>query len=383
MRTLITGGQNLTPDVVLDHHTLIIEGDKITALEPAKITPSSEDDVIDASDLWVTPGLIDLHIHGSGGFSTMQATPETFLGMSKFLAKHGVTTFLPTTISADHNSILNVLNAVSNLPSSTGGANIPGVHIEGPFLNPKNLGAQPPETIRPPDLTELNNWIETGQARLITIAPELEGAEAFITTAVESGVEISLGHTSASYDAFIKAIDLGARQSTHTFNSMRGLHHRKPGPIGAVLSDERLFAQVIVDGVHLHPAVVDLLIKAKGIERTILISDAISAAGLPDGEYELGGHRVTVSEEVARIQAGNLAGSTLTMDQALRNVMKYAKVSLPIAVRLATSVPAEAMGWESKGKLVPGADADLTFFNSDLKVIRTIVAGATVYEQNS
>lgn len=383
MRTMIVGGKIVTPNEILENHTLVLEGGKIVSIDSANEAHSSGDEVVDASGLWVAPGLIDLHIHGSGGFSTTEATPEALEGMSTFLARHGVTTFLPTTVSTDQASILKVLKACGEMPESSKGARAHGVHIEGPFLNPKNLGAQPPETIRPPNIEELESWVETGQVKLITLAPEIEGAGEFIPAALVNGIEISLGHTSASYDEFIHAIDLGARQSTHTFNSMAGLHHREPGPIGAILNDDRLYAQIIVDGVHLHPAVVKFLVKAKGIERTILISDAISAAGQSDGEYELGGHIVTVSDGVARIRAGNLAGSTLTLDQALRNVMDYAELSFPEALPMSTSVPAEAMGWESKGKLVPGADADVILLNANLQIERTFVAGQMVYERSS
>ena len=218
--------------------------------------------------------------------------------------------------------------------------------------------------------------------RLITIAPEIEGALTFIKRAVGDGVHIALGHTSASYDRFTTAIDAGASQSTHTFNSMIAFHHRKPGPIGAILTDERIYAQVIADGVHLHPAVVDLTIKAKGVDRVILITDAISAAGLDDGEYELGGHLVNVEGGVARIQAGNLAGSTLTLDQALRNVIAFTDLEFTEVLPMATAVPAEAMGWIDKGILKPGADADIVIFDGDFEVERTFVSGELVYHRD-
>ena len=380
MRTIIRGGTIVTPHERLADHTLILEGDKITAIDAGEIRPGTDDRLVDAHGCWVTPGLIDLHIHGSGGFGTMQASTESLHGMSRFLAQHGTTSLLPTTVSTDRQSILDVLNAVSKLPQPSGGAHIPGVHIEGPFLNPENTGAQPPEGIRAPDLNELRGWIKSGQAKLITIAPELEGTSDLIQEALEGGIEIALGHTSASYEIFSAAIDMGARQATHTFNSMLGLHHRKPGPIGAILTDDRIYAQVIADGVHLHPAVVKLLIKAKGPKRIILISDAISAAGLSDGEYDLGGHKVFVKEGVARIRAGNLAGSTLTLDQALRNVIQFTGLTFPEALPMATSVPAEAMGWEQKGKLEVGADADVVLFDEDLNVVKTIVGGRCVFE---
>lgn len=381
MRTIIQGGTILTPSETKEDHTIVIENGSIADVTAESVAARNDDELIDASGFWVTPGLIDLHIHGSGGYDTMTASGDAFQGMARFLAQHGVTTFLPTTVSADGRAIGNVLGAALKLSDPYAVATIAGIHIEGPFLNPNNLGAQPPEAVRQPDLDELQRWISDRIVRLITIAPEVEGALTFIERAVEAGIKIALGHTSASYEQFSQAIDAGASQSTHTFNSMSALHHRHPGPIGAILTDDRIFAQVIVDGVHLHPAVVDLIIRTKGINRVILISDAISATGMDDGEYDLGGHLVIVDNGIARIQAGNLAGSTLTLDQALRNVVQFTNLGFEEALQMATVVPANAMRWWNKGTLVPGADADIVIFNRDLEVEMTIVGGKLVFQR--
>jgi N-acetylglucosamine-6-phosphate deacetylase len=381
MRTIIHGGTVLTPYEKKEQHTIVIENGSIAEISAEQVAAGVGDRLIDASGFWATPGLIDLHIHGSGGYDTMTASRDAFQGMARFLAQHGVTTFLPTTVSADKMAIRNVLKTALSLSDPYAVATIAGIHIEGPFLNPNNLGAQPPEAVRPPDLDELHWWIESDIVRLITIAPELEGALPFIERAVRAGINIALGHTSASYDQFSQAIDAGASQSTHTFNSMMAFHHRHPGPIGAILTKDNIFAQIIVDVVHLHPAVVDLIIKAKGANRVILISDAISATGMDDGEYELGGHLIIVEGGIARIEAGNLAGSTLTLDQALRNVVQFTDLGFEEVLPMATSVPAQAMKWRYKGKLQPVADADIVIFNEDLMVDKTIVGGKLVFER--
>jgi len=218
----------------------------------------------------------------------------------------------------------------------------------------------------------------------VTVAPELEGVPDLIAAGVRQGVEFAAGHSGADYGCVVAAADQGLRQATHAFNGMLGLHHREPGTLGAVLTDDRIYAQIIVDGVHVHPAMVKLLVRAKGVQRTILVTDAMRAAGLPDGRYALGSQTVIVQDGIARLDAGNLAGSTLVMDAAVRNVMQCAGVSLAEAVAMATAVPAEAMGLAGrKGTLAVGADADVCLLDADLQVVMTLVGGRVVYRRDA
>jgi N-acetylglucosamine-6-phosphate deacetylase len=206
----------------------------------------------------------------------------------------------------------------------------------------------------------------------------------FIHAGALRDVRFALGHSAATYEQVLAAADVGLDQATHIFNGMDGLHHRTPGTVGGILTDERIYAQVIADGIHLHPAIVKLVIQAKGVERTILISDAMRAAGMPDGTYDLGGQAISVSGGIARTAAGGLAGSTLTMDAAVRNAIKFAGVSLPQALAMASRVPAQAMGIDqAKGKIEPGADADLILFDDDLNIHLTMVMGQVVYERGA
>jgi N-acetylglucosamine-6-phosphate deacetylase len=260
------------------------------------------------------------------------------------------------------------------------GAHHLGVHIEGPYLNYAHRGAQPPDQLRDADPAEYREWLASGVVRLMTIAPERAGAMRCIEEGVAQGVEFAIGHSGATYEQVVQAADRGLRQATHTFNGMLGLHHREPGTVGGVLADDRIYAQVIADGVHLHPAIVKLIVRAKGVRRTILITDAIAATGLADGEYTILGFKAIVKGGVSRTESGGLAGSTLTMDVGLRNMMHFAGLSLNEALMTATSVPAEAMGWTGrKGTLAVGADADVILLDADLNVRRTIVAGRVVY----
>jgi N-acetylglucosamine-6-phosphate deacetylase len=262
------------------------------------------------------------------------------------------------------------------------GAQHLGIHLEGPYIGSQFRGAQPQEWLRSPDPKEYEQWFEMGSIRLIALAPELPGTIDLIERGTHQGIRFSVGHSSASYEQVIQAADHGLSQATHTFNGMTGLHHREPGAAGAVLTDERIYAEIIVDGIHLHPAVVKLVVRAKGIDRTILVTDAIRATGLVDGDYDLGGHqKVQVRDGIARTSRGSLAGSTLAMDAALRNVMRFAGLSINDALRMATTTPAEALGLSSrKGIIQPGADADLALVDPDLNVHATIINGALVYD---
>lgn len=380
MRTLISGGTLLTPHHALPDHTLVIERGKIVALEPGRLTPGPEDRLLPADGLYVAPGLIDLHVHGAAGHDAMDATPDALHGMARFFARHGVTAYLPTTIAAPAEPIQRALDNVRATPQPDDGACHVGVHIEGPYLNPAHHGAQPVASLRLPDAHEAESWLASGVVRLITLAPELEGGMALVERCAAAGVQTAVGHSAASFEQVMEAVERGLRQASHTFNGMPPLHHRTPGVVGAVLLDDRIYAQVIADGVHVHPAVIRLLVRTKGSERVLLITDSTRAAGLPDGDYDLGGQTVHVRSGVARTAEGSLAGSTITLDAALRNLIAYTGLSLQEGLRTATATPAEAMGWTGrKGVLAPGADADIILLDQHLGVRLTMVAGQIVY----
>ena len=380
MRTLIAGGTLLTPHATLADHTLVIENGQIVALQVGRVAPLAGDRVIGADGCWVVPGFIDVHVHGAVGYDTMDATPAAVEHMACFFAQHGVTSYLPTTMTAAAADIWAAIETVAGCSQPEDGAHHLGVHLEGPYLNLAYRGAQHPDHFRLPAPDEYLRWLETGAIRLITCAPELAGAAELVAAGRGRGVEFAIGHSGASYEQVIEAANWGMRQATHAFNGMLGLHHRTPGTLGGVLTDERIYCQAIVDGVHVHPAMVKLLVRVKSTARTILITDAMRATGLRDGTYDLGGQTVTVQDGVARIGSGSLAGSTLTLDVALRNAMRYTGLSLAEALPMVTSTPAEAMGLAGrKGVLAPGADADVVLLDAQLNVVTTVVAGRVVY----
>jgi N-acetylglucosamine-6-phosphate deacetylase len=380
MRTVIHGATCLTPVEELPDVVVVVdEGGTIAAVEPAGAPIPGADRTVDASGTWLVPGLIDVHTHGGGGHDLMRADAATLDGFGRFLARHGVTAYLATTVSAERPDIDAVIDAVASA-SPDGGARALGVHLEGPYLSHEHRGAQADAQLRSPDPDEYGPWLASGVVRLVTAAPEIDGGIALIDAATSAGVEIAIGHTSATYDETRVAADHGARQATHTFNGMRGLHHREPGAVGCVLTDPRLLAQLIVDGEHVHPAVVDLLVRCKGPQGTILVSDSIVAAGFDDGDYDIGPMRVHVRGGVSRTPEGGLAGSTLTLDAAVRNVRQFTGLPLHDCVAMATLTPARAMGWDRvRGTIEPGRIADLVILSPDLEVLATFVAGDLVH----
>ena len=333
----------------------------------------------------LVPGFIDMHIHGGAGHDVMETNDSALPGMERFLACRGVSSYFPTTVTAPVNMILSSLDrlghAVETAENSSQAAELRanplGIHLEGPFISHRRRGVHPAENLLNPTPEMFERFWEAsqGQIRVMTIAPELPGAAEVITEAAKRGVCVSLGHSDATLAVARDAVEAGARHSTHTFNAMRPLDHRDPGIIAEVLTDARVSADIIADGIHLDPTMVKLFLKAKGAEQAVLITDATSATGMPDGSYPLGSSNMLV--KAGRCMAdGRLAGSVLTMDAAVRNVMKFAEWELQQAVRLATLNPARVTRLDTRGTLTPGARADIVVLSPSGEVKNTIIGGA-------
>ena len=326
----------------------------------------------------IVPGFIDVHVHGGGGFDTMDGV-DGVRGLARFHARHGTTALLATTITNPWDRVLGALEGVCEVMGEPvmDGAHVLGAHLEGPFISPYRLGAQPPHAVEPTP-ERVQAVLQSGVIRVVTIAPELNGAQAAIGQFVQSGVRVSLGHTVADADEATQALELvmragGTASGTHLFNAMGGLEGRKPGVVGAILASQHAFAELILDGFHVHQASFLTAYHAKR-NRLMLITDAIRAAGLPEGVSELGGQSVTVSGGMARLPDGTLAGSVLTMDQAVRNAVR-AGLRLEDVVHLASSHPARYLGLHHKGRLEVGCDADVVVLNDQLEVQEVFVEG--------
>jgi N-acetylglucosamine-6-phosphate deacetylase len=340
--------------------------------------------VAEFGDCAIVPGFFDVHIHGGLGCDVMRGTAGEMKEMETFLARHGVTSYFPTTVTASLDVTLTALERLAEAieaaeKSNAGRARPRGIHLEGPFLSHARRGVHPPSDLMSPSMGVFDKFWQAarGHVRMMTIAPELDGAEEVIAEASRRGVCVSLGHSDADLEQAGRGVRAGARHATHTFNAMRPLDHRKPGILGEVLTNRQLSADVIADGIHVHPTVIDLLFRAKGIENFVLITDAISATGMPDGRYQLGTLEVELKDGRC-MYGGNLAGSALTMDRAVRNVMKFVGLDLQQAVRAATANPARVVDMPKKGTIEPGADADFVVLTPSGEVRATIVKGVLV-----
>jgi len=343
---------------------------------------------LDGSGCTLLPGFIDVHIHGSAGADVMDATVEGLEKMSRFLVRHGVTGFYATTVTASRAATLAAVENAARYADSVSagseeraaGARMLGVHLEGPYLSPEFPGAQNPAHIRPPSTAEFGALLGAGPVRIVTLAPEVEGADNLIGMAAAAGVRVVLGHTAATFEEATAAIEAGVSQATHTYNAMSGLHHRQPGTLGATLSDDRIYAQLIADGIHVHPAAMRILGRCKGPSRTLLISDAIRAAGMPEGRYEMGRLPVIVQDGACRLEDGTLAGSVLTLDAALRRFMSATGWPLVQAWPATSLSQAQAMGIDREvGRIRQGALADLVLLDADAQVAATVVGGRLAY----
>jgi N-acetylglucosamine-6-phosphate deacetylase len=363
-------------------------GEKIVMIGPSNLEKewgaiSENEELIDAKGGWVLPGFIDVHVHGGFGADFMDADKEAYDTITKFHGKHGTTGILATTVTAPRENIYKVLSVASDyMKSKMPYAELLGVHLEGPFISRQWPGAQNPQFIVPPNEEWVKAWTAEfpGLVRIVTLAPECEGALQLIEWLKENGIVASCGHTDASYDQIQTAVEKGLKHAVHTFNAMTGLHHRAPGTVGAVLSDDRISAEIIADGHHIHPACITILAKLKTADNLLLITDAISAAGLGDGQYNLGGLQVTVQDGIARLTEGNsLAGSTLTMIDAFRFVVEKVGLSVEQASRLASGNPAKLLGLEQvTGSLAANKQADIILASPELQIEKVWVKGTEI-----
>lgn len=328
----------------------------------------------------VAPGLIDLQVNGGFGVEVGH-DPEAIRRLARELPRTGVTAFLPTVISSPASFYPGLFAAVAAASVAVGARPL-GLHLEGPFLSPARAGAHRREVIAAASDRLFDDLLRSEAARLVTLAPERPGGLDRIRRLRERGVVVSLGHADAGYEAFVAGVDAGATMATHLYNAMSPFGHREPGAIGAALVDDRVTVGLIADGVHCHPASVRLALNAKGAERVALVSDMMAAAGMPPGSFTLGGQSVTTDPSSARLDDGTLAGSLLTLDQAVRNVVAWTGLGPATALRLASEVPARVMGMESRGRIAVGAAADLALFDDNLEITATIVGGDVVYRRD-
>jgi N-acetylglucosamine-6-phosphate deacetylase len=335
--------------------------------------PEHDEKVLDAKGETIIPGMIDIHIHGGFGIDTMDANPESLEILSEKLLGEGVTSFFATTITQDYEAIEKALRSVE-AARKTGRTTIEGIHLEGPFISEKRAGAQPVEYISEPDIDLFLKWHEASgqQIKLVTYAPERNGAPEFEKVMLERGIVPSMGHTDGVREELVKS---KTTHATHLYNGMRGLHHREAGAAGHALLTDTIQAEIIADGIHVHPDMVNLTYKLKGAKGISVISDAMRAKGLPDGESELGGQKVIVKNGEARLENGSLAGSILTMDQAFRNIIQFTGCSIEEAVQMTSVNQSEEFGLSSKGKLLPGRDADFVLLTKELQVKETFHLG--------
>lgn len=382
---LITHATLYTPDQVIADGALLVADGRIAALGPAAtLTAPPGATVLDASGLHLTPGFIDLQFNGGFGHD-FTADPTAIWQVAAQLPRYGVTAFLPTVITSPLATVAAAQSVVMQPPAGAPHGAVPlGLHVEGPFLNPQKKGAHNPAYLRTPDPAAVADWSPAQGIRLVTLAPELPGALALAELLHGRGILVSAGHSTASYAEAMAGFAAGIGYGTHLFNAMPTLGHREPGLPGALLSDDRPVVGIIADGVHSHPAMVDLAWRALGSRRLNLVTDAMAALGMPPGKQLLGDFEVLVDDVSARLPDGTLAGSILSLDQALRNLMAFSGCSLAEALPTITRTPATALGMAAeRGSLAEGYRADLALLDQDLQVAATLIAGRVVYSHES
>jgi len=388
--TAIHASRILTPEEEISDGVIVVEGSRIAALghRDEMRLPAGATDFV-AAGMTVVPGFVDIHIHGAGGHDVMEGTARALDRITSTAARSGTTSMVATTVTAPIDDTVKSLEGIaryihsheqSDAAAENGklAAEIVGIHLEGPFISKARRGVHPSDALAKPSVETLEKLLKAadGLVRIVTIAPELPGAMDLIAAAVAAKLVVAMGHTDADYDQARAAIQAGARHAVHMYNAMRPFTHRDPGIVGAILTDPEVTAEIIADLVHVAGPAIQVLIGSKGFDTVLAVSDGIAATGMPDGNYRLGNFEVSVKEGIARNSEGKLAGSTLTLDRALRNLVALG-VPFTDAVRMVTVLPARRLGLAGKkGIIAVGADADLVALTADLRVAAVMTRGA-------
>ncbi len=377
---IISGPKIYAEAGVIENAALVINDDKIHAIDTEK--KFKADKIFEfPANYHLLPGFIDVHIHGANGSDVMDGTLDALENISKTLAREGTTSFLATTMTATPEKIDEVLENISNY-KQVDGAKMLGVHLEGPFLSPQKIGAQSREKIVAPNIDHVKRWQQKSGnlIKLVTLAPELPNSDAVIHYLTSQQIVVAIGHSDATYAETLSAIEHGCTHVTHLFNAMRGIHQREPGTVTAALLSEKVTAELIVDGEHLHPAIVLLALKIKGTEKIILVTDAMRAKCLSDGIYDLGGQEVSVKNSIATLSNGTLAGSTLTMFAAIKNMLQFTDCSMTDIVKFTAENPAKMLNiFQRTGSIAKNKDADLVVLDDQLNVVLTISHGKIIF----
>ncbi len=388
MAKIIECSKVLTPGEVINNGAVVVGDDgKIAYVGPKHLAPETAGERLDLGELTILPGFIDIHVHGGNGitFGNLKTLQEDLHTYSNWIVQYGVTGFLTTVTGSTPESLTAIIRSLSaEFEAGLPGAQGLGIHLEGPFMNIAKKGAQNPDWIRKPGLEEAEMYLDAGGKwiKQITIAPELPGAQAVAKLFRDAGVSVAIGHSDADYETASAALESYWNHVTHTFNAQTGLHHRKPGVVGAVMGSDGITAELIADLIHVHPAAMKALVRCIGVDRVVLVTDAMEAAGLPDGNYQLLGAAVKVSGGKATQTDGTIAGSTTVLNQCVRNMHEEVSVSLQDAVKMASINPARVIGEDVKrGSLEMGKTADLIAVDDKLDVYLTMVDGEIVYSK--
>lgn len=374
---------------VLTNASITLKDGKITQINETStdnIAVRTDDKLVLPNSWHLIPGMIDMHIHGAAAADVMDGTEVALQTISQALVREGVTGFLATTMTAEQHKIAATLATINEYiiqqHQEQIGAELLGIHLEGPFISKAKAGAQNITNIINPNMKLCKQWLNltNNNIKVITLAPEINSGINLIKFLHVNGIIAAIGHSNATYEQTAQAIQAGCNHATHLFNAMRPIHHRDPGCIAALLLDPKTTIELIADNNHLHPKIIELAYKLKGKDKVILVTDAMRAKNMPDGTYNLGGQVVLVANQVARLKNNKLAGSVLTMDQALRNIMRITKCSLNDAIQMTTINPAKKIGVDArKGSIAINKDADLVVLNSAYQVMLTICRGKIVY----